>query len=110
MNVVTILHLINQRRLNVQCRKLAKDVDKLAETLENLQKLTGPKGASSKEDQEARKLELVHTQEMLKEAWKVHNKAVAMMYKLLRNLLSGDLQSQWDQVTARCMSMTRGLE
>jgi hypothetical protein len=42
----------------VQCRKPAKTVDKFAGTLENLQKLNGPKGAISKEDQEAHKLEL----------------------------------------------------
>jgi hypothetical protein len=42
----------------VQCRKLAKTVDKLAGTLENLQKPNGLKGAGSKEDQEAHKLEL----------------------------------------------------
>ncbi len=33
---------------------------------------------------------------MLKEAQKADNEAVAKMYKLLRNLLSGDPQSQWD--------------
>jgi hypothetical protein len=46
-----------------------------------------------KEDQEACRLELIRTQEMFKEARKAHNKAVAKMYKLLRNLLSSDLQS-----------------
>ncbi len=43
-------------------------------------------------------MELVHTQEMLKEDFKTHNKAVAKTYKLLRNLMSSDPQSQWDQV------------
>jgi hypothetical protein len=43
-HVVTVLHLINQKGLNVQCRKLAKPVDKVARTLENLQKPVGPKG------------------------------------------------------------------
>jgi hypothetical protein len=76
VHVVTILHLINQKRLNVHCRKLAKLVDKLAETLENLQKPTGSKGTSSKEDQESHKMKIVHTQEMLKEAQKAHNEAV----------------------------------
>jgi hypothetical protein len=81
----------------MQCRKLAKTVDKLAGTLENLQKPIGPKGSCSKEDQEARKLELDKTQEMLKEAQKAHDKAVAKTYKVLRNLLSGDRQS-WEWV------------
>ncbi len=82
----------------MQCRKLAKAVDKLARTLKNLQKPTGPKGATSKDDQESCKVEIAHTQEMLQEAQKAHNKAVAKMYKLLRNLLSGDPKFQWDQV------------
>jgi hypothetical protein len=51
--------------------------------------------ASSKEDQEARKLELAETQEMLQEAWKAHNEAAAKTYELLRNLPSDDAQSQW---------------
>jgi hypothetical protein len=97
-HIVTVLCLINQKGLNMQCRKLAKAVDKLAETLENLQKPTGPKGATSKDDQKSPKVEIAHTQQMLQEAQKAHNKAVAKTYKLLRNLLSGDPQSQWDQV------------
>jgi hypothetical protein len=36
-------------------------------------KPNGPKGASSKEDQEACKLELSQTQEMLEEAQKAHD-------------------------------------
>ncbi len=39
-------------------------------------------------------VEIVHTKEMLKGAWKALDKAVAKTYKLLRNLLSGDAQSQ----------------
>jgi hypothetical protein len=97
-HVVAVLCLINQKGLDVQCRKLANAIDKLVGNLENLQKPIGPKGGSSKEDQEAHKVELVHTQEMLKEGWKAHNKAVVKTYKLLRNLLSGYPQSQWDQV------------
>ncbi len=45
--VVAVLHLINQKGLDVQCSKLAKAVDKLAQTLENLQKRIGLKSASS---------------------------------------------------------------
>jgi hypothetical protein len=97
-HVVTVLRLINQKGLDVQCRKLVKTVDKLAGTLENLQKPNGPKGTSSKEDQEACKLELGQTQDMLKEARKAHDKVVAKAYKVLSNLLSGDLQPQWDWV------------
>jgi hypothetical protein len=42
-----------------------------------------------------------HPQEMLQEAQKAHNEAVTKMYGLLRNLLSGDLQSQWDWVCCK---------
>jgi hypothetical protein len=34
---------------------------------------------------------------MLQEAQKAHDKAVAESYEQLRNLLSGDAQSQWDR-------------
>ncbi len=34
---IAVQRLINQKWLNMQCRKLAKAVDKLAGTLENLQ-------------------------------------------------------------------------
>jgi hypothetical protein len=77
----------------VQCR-LAYDVDKLAGMLENLQKTVGTKGAIPKDEMESCKLEIGQTHEMLQEAQKAHNKAIAKTYKLLRNLLSGDVQSQ----------------
>jgi hypothetical protein len=35
---------------------------------------------------------------MLQESQKAHNKAIAKMYEQLRNLLSGDSQSQWDSI------------
>ncbi len=38
---------------------------------------------------------------MLKEAREKHDEAVAKMYKLLRNLLSGDLQTQWDLICCK---------
>jgi hypothetical protein len=82
----------------VQYRKLVKAVDKLAGTLENLQEPVGPKGATSKNEQESCKVEIARTQEMLEEAQKAHNEAVAKTYNFLRNLLSGDAQSQWDHV------------
>ncbi len=45
---------------------------------------------------QARKVEIEQTQQMLQEARKAHDKAIAKTYKQLRNLLSGDAQSQWD--------------
>ncbi len=35
---------------------------------------------------------------MLQEAEKAHDKAITETYEQLRNLLSGDAQSQWDRV------------
>ncbi len=43
-------------------------------------------------------MEIEQTQQMLQEAQKAHNKAIAKSYEQLRNLLSGDAQSQWDRV------------
>ncbi len=42
----------------------------------------------------ARKVEIEQTQQMLQEAQKAHDKALAKTYKQLRNLLSSDAQSQ----------------
>ncbi len=44
------------------------------------------------------KVEIEQTQQMLQEAQKAHNKAIANLYEQLRNLLSGNMQSQWDRV------------
>jgi hypothetical protein len=44
------------------------------------------------------KVEIEQTQQMLQEAKKAHVKAIAKSYKQLRNLLSGNAQSQWDCV------------
>ena len=49
-------------------------------------------------DVTARKVEIEQTQQKLQEAQKAHNKAIAELYKQLRNLLSGNAQSQWDHV------------
>jgi hypothetical protein len=98
MHAGAVLRLINQKGLDVQCRKLAKAVDKLAGTLENIKQPVGHKGATTKDDQESCKVEIGHTQEMLQEAQSAHNKAVAKTYELLRNLLSSDAQSQWDRI------------
>jgi hypothetical protein len=43
-------------------------------------------------------VEIKQSQQMLQEAHKAHDKAIAKLYKQLRNLLSGGAQSQWDRV------------
>ncbi len=44
------------------------------------------------------KVEIEQTSQMLQEAQKAHDKAIAKTYEQLRNLLSGDAQSQWDHI------------
>ncbi len=46
----------------------------------------------------AHKVEIEQMSQMLQEAQKAHNKAIAKTYEQLRNLLSGDAQSQWDHI------------
>jgi hypothetical protein len=46
----------------------------------------------------AHKVEIEQTQQMLQEAQKAHDKVIAEWYKQLRNLLSGNAQSQWEGV------------
>ncbi len=43
-------------------------------------------------------MEIEQTQQLLQEAQKAQDKAIAESYEQLRNLLSGDAQSQWDCV------------
>jgi hypothetical protein len=49
-------------------------------------------------DVTACKVEIEQTSQMLQEAQKAHDKSIAKLYEQLRNLLSGDAQSQWDRV------------
>jgi hypothetical protein len=96
-HVIAVLRLFSQKGLGVQCTKLPKAVDKLAGTLKTLQKVAGSKTTYLfKNDVEAHQLEIEQTQQMLQEAQKAHNKAITKTYELLRNLLSGDAQTQWD--------------
>ncbi len=61
-------------------------------------------------DVTACKVEIEQTQQMLQEAQKAHDKAIAKSYEQLRNLLSGNAQSQWIASAARCTSVTCGLQ
>ncbi len=73
---------------------------KLTRTFKDLLKAPGSKDTVLLvNDMEARKLEIKETQKMLQEALKQHDKAIAKTYKQLRNLLTGDMQSQWDCVS-----------
>ncbi len=76
---------------------LAKAVVKRSEALKNLQEASGSQDTVlTNVDVQARKVEIKQTQQMLQEAQKAHDKAIAKTYEQLRNLLSGDAQFQWD--------------
>ncbi len=77
----------------------AKAVGKWQEALKNLQAAAESRDTVLMSiDVTACKVEIEQTTQMLQEAQKAHNKAIAKMYKQLRNLLSGDAHSQWDCV------------
>jgi hypothetical protein len=99
MHIVAVLQIIDQKGLGKKCRMLAKAVEKRSEALKNLLKAAGSQDTiSTNIDVQARKVEIEQTQQMLQEAQKAHNKAIPKTYEQLRNLLSGDAQSQWDHV------------
>ncbi len=52
-------------------------------------------------DVTACKVEIEQTSQMLREAQKVHDKAITKTYEQLRNLLSSNTQSQFDHVCCK---------
>jgi hypothetical protein len=98
-HIVAVLRIINQKELPKKCRMLAKAAVLWSEALKSLQEASGSREtASMSMDVMACKVEIEQTQQMLQDAQKAHSKAIAKRYKQLRNLLSGDAQSQWDPV------------
>ncbi len=98
-HVVAVLHIIEQKGLPKECRVLAKAVVRWSEALKNLQEAAESQDTiSTSVDVTTCQVEIEQTSQMLQEAQKAHNKAIAETYKQLRNLLSGDAQSQWDRV------------
>jgi hypothetical protein len=74
---------------------LAKAVVKRSEALKNLLETADSQDTIlANVDVHARKVEIEQIQQMLQEAQKAHNKAIAETYEQLRNLLSGNAQSQ----------------
>jgi hypothetical protein len=99
VHIVAVLQVIEQKGLPKKCQVLAKAVVKWSEALMNLQESVGSRDTiSTSIDVTARKVEIEQTQQMLQKAQKAHDKAIAKLYKQLRNLLSGNAQSQWDRV------------
>jgi hypothetical protein len=98
-HIVAVLQVIEQKGLPKKCRVLAKAVERWSEALKILQEAAESRDTiSTSVDVTAHKVEIEQTNQMLQEAQKAHNKAIAKSYEQLRNLLSGNAQSQWDRV------------
>jgi hypothetical protein len=101
-HIVADLRIINQKGRDIQCRKLGNAVVSQTRMFKILPKAAGSKDTVSLDNNvEVHKLEIKETKKMLQEAQKQHNEAIAKTYKQLRNLLSGDPQSQWDCVCCK---------
>jgi hypothetical protein len=95
VHIVAVLHIDKQKGLPKKCRVYAKAVAKRQAALKNLQEALEPRDAVlTSVDVTACKVEIEQTTQMLQEAQRAHDKAIAKLYKQLRNLLSGDAQSQ----------------
>ncbi len=98
-HIVAVLQVIEQKGLPKKCRVLAKAVVRWSEALKNLQEAAESRDTvSTSVVITARKVEIEQTHQMLQEAQKAHDKAIAELYEQLRNLLSGNAQSQWNHV------------
>ncbi len=98
-HIVAVLRIIEQKGLQKKCRVYAKAVAKRQAALKNLQEASEPQDTVlTSVDIAARKVEIDQTTQILQESQRAHDKAIAESYEQLRNLLSGDAQSQWDRV------------
>ncbi len=98
-HIVAVLQIMEQKGLPKKCQVLTKAVVKRSEALKNLQEAAESQDTVlTSVDVTAHKVEIEQTTQMLQEAQKAHNKAVAESHEQLRNLLSGNAQSQWDRV------------
>jgi hypothetical protein len=102
IHIVAVPRIIKQKGLGARCRKLKKAILRQFNMLKNLLETAGLRDTVSTDvDVQACKVEIEQTQQMLQEAQKAHNKAISETYKQLRNLLSGDAQSQWDCICGK---------
>ena len=76
----------------MECRKKAKKLERVSTVLKDLRQREGS------EEPNALKAEREQSLEIFEKAKKEHDVAVASTYELLRNLLSGDAQTQWDRI------------
>jgi len=91
-HIIAVLRLIMKKGLSMMCRKKSKELETVASVLEDLRKREGS------EEPNALKAEREQSLEMFKKVKKEYDTAVASTYELLRNLLSGDAQTQWDRI------------
>jgi hypothetical protein len=87
--IVAVLHVIKHRGLDSRCRKLKKAVLRQSGSQDTVLRTVGIT---------ARKVEIEQTQQLLQDFQKAHDKAIVKVYEQLQNLLSVDLQAQWDCV------------
>jgi hypothetical protein len=81
-HIFAVLRIIDQKELPKKCRMLAKAVVKQSEALKNLLKAAGSQDTVlANIDVQARKVEIEQTQQMLQEAQKAHDKAIAKTYE-----------------------------
>ena len=98
-HIIAVLCLIDQKGLHAQCKKHAKEMKTTAATLIAIKrKSDGSQSENSDESPEDLELERKLTQELLSTASKQYNEAVGATYELLRNLLAGEPQTQWDRI------------
>ncbi len=96
-HIDAVLRIVEQKGLPKKCRVYAKAVAKRQAALKNLQEASESQDTVlTSVDVMARKVEIEQTTQMLQESQRAHDKAIAKSYEQLRNLLSGDAQSQWD--------------
>jgi hypothetical protein len=99
VHIVAVLRIIKQKGLQKKCRVYTKAVAKRQAALKNLHEALEPQDTVlTSVDVAARKVEIEKTTQMLQESQRAHDKAIAKLYEQLRNLLSGDPQSQLDRV------------
>jgi hypothetical protein len=89
-HLIAVQRHIVQKGLDAACKKAATELEKAKKSLEaQTRNPIGSQDSSSKEDQEARKLELKLTKELVESSQKDYDGAVAQAYELLRNLFCG---------------------
>ncbi len=91
--------MIEQKGIPKKCQVFAKAIARRSEAFKNLQEAAESRDTiSTSVDITARKVKIEQTHQMLQEAQKAYDKAIAELYEQLGNLLSGNAQSQWDCV------------